>query len=143
MLTVTAVARPATGCNGYIGTKVAKVLGGDSPKVTMIMRPGDTCTALAPPAPAARRVWAGRAAASERRRRIDVGLRDHGRHAARRRSAPPSLANCTDLDHNGSGLTCDPVADTNNPIIYSIGGQPGRAADGDGRVGVLRATTSR
>jgi len=37
---------------------------------------------------------------------------------------PPSLTTCTDLDHNSSGLTCDPVGDTNNPIIYSTAVSP-------------------
>jgi hypothetical protein len=123
MLTVTAVARPATGCNGYIGTKVAKVLGGDSPKVTMIMRPGNTCTALGTAGSGGTTGTGGAggsfsgAGGSTSACGTTVGTRPAP-------VGPPSLATCTDLEHNGSGLTCDAVADTNNPIIYSTAVSP-------------------
>ena len=123
MLTVTAVARPATGCNGYIGTKVAKILGGDSPKVTMIMRPGDTCTALGTAGSGGTTGLGGAggsfggAGGSTSACGTTVGTPPAP-------VAPPSLTKCTDLEHNGSGLTCDPVGDTNNPVIYSTAVSP-------------------
>ena len=122
-MTVTAVARPATGCNGYIGTKVAKVLGGDSPKVTMIMRPGNTCTALGTAGSGGTTGMGGAGGSFERRWRITLAC---GTTVGTRPApvGPPSLATCTDLDHNGSGPTCDAVADTNNPIIYSTAVSP-------------------
>ena len=51
------------GCNGYIGTKVAKVLGGDSPKVTIDHAARRHLHGLGAAGSVARRVWAGRAAA--------------------------------------------------------------------------------
>ena len=123
MLTVTAVARPATGCNGYIGTKVAKVLGGDSPKVTMIMRPGNTCTALGA-AGSGGATGLGGAGGSLSGAGGSTSACGTTVGAPPTPVGPPSLVTCTDLDHNGSGLTCDPVGNSNNPVIYSTAVSP-------------------
>src|SRR6266496_1899315 len=123
MLTVTAVARPPTGCNGYIAMKVAKIVSGDSPKVTMIMRPGNTCTVLGNGGSGGSTGMGG-AGGSFGGAGGSISACGTTVGSPPVPVAPPSLANCVDLEHNGSGLTCDPVADTNNPIIYSTAVSP-------------------
>lgn len=124
MLTVTAVARPVVGCNGYIGTKGAKILGGDSPKVVVIMKPGNTCTALGTGGGAgtmgAGGSFGGGGKGGSGTSACGTTVGTPPALAAQ----PPSLATCVDLDHNGAGLTCDPDADTNNLIIFSIAISP-------------------
>ena len=124
MLTVTAVARPASGCNGYIGTE-----GGEGPRRRLAEGHDDHAARRHLHRPWRRRlrrhdgVWAGRAAASSG---AGGSTSACGTTVGTPPTpvAPPSLATCTDLDHNGSGLTCDPIGDSNSPVIYSTAVSP-------------------
>jgi WD40 repeat protein len=126
-LTVNVQARPAVGCNGYVGTKVVKVLGGDSPPVTVIMRPGDACNTTGTAGTGGTTGTGGGFGGSSG----GAGGKSNGVCGVTSVGTPPtpvttapSLANCTYVDQLGTGVTCDPVADTNNPIIYKTAVSP-------------------
>jgi len=124
LLTVKAVARTAADCNGYIGMKVVRVNGGDSPRIGLLLSRGDTCTTSG----------MGGSGGSMGIGGIGGGLGTGsggstvacGTTVGTRPPlvAPPTLANCVDLDHNDPGAACDAIADINNPIIYHLAVSP-------------------
>jgi hypothetical protein len=121
-VTVTVAGRKPSGdCAGYIGTHVVKVVAGDSPRVPIVMSPGNVCTVTGTGGTmgggGSGFGGTGGSGGSTSACGTTVGSRPPT-------VAPPSLANCIDLDQNDAGLVCDPVADTNNPIMYSVAASP-------------------
>ena len=141
-LTVSVVARPAPGCNGYSGAAPPRWPRGDQREVTDDAAAEDVChdTGAAGTGGSAG-VGAGgsRRHGGRGRRHGGRGRRDRrapavrrrpaaGRRSARRRhrSTPPSLANCACDDHDPPGLTCAtrPRATDDNPYIYDVAVSP-------------------
>lgn len=132
-LTVTAIARPPTGCNGYLGTKGgAKVDGGDTTPVVLTMRPTNVCT-LAGTAGTSGSAGTGGATGSAGRggttgtagtggSTVVTGCGTVGTPPAP--DAPPSLTSCVEIDHNPSGVVCDPTIDDFNPFINDVVASP-------------------
>jgi WD40 repeat protein len=116
MLTVTAIARPGTGCNGYVGTKPVKVDGGDTTPVVMTMRATNVCT-LAGTAGTGGSTGMGGMGGS-----TVTGCGTVGTPPAV--VAPPSLASCAEFDQNPAGVVCDPSIDDFNPWINKVAVSP-------------------
>jgi len=131
--TVTAIARPPTGCNGYLGTKGgAKVDGGDTTPVVLTMRPTNVCT-LAGTAGTSGSAGTGGTMGSAGRggttgtagtggSTVVTGCGTIGTPPAV--VAPPSLTSCADVDHNPPGVVCDPTIDDFNPFINDLAVSP-------------------
>ena len=135
-LTVGVKARPAAGCNGYLGTKSVKVVGGDSPPVKVILKAGDTCggntTGTAGTSGTAGTTGTGggfggssggAGGSSGGSNGTVCGVTSVGTPVPPVTTAP-TLTNCTYIDQLGSGVTCDTAADTNNPIVYKVSVSP-------------------
>ena len=97
-LPITAVAKPVTGCAGYIGTGLVTLRAGGTSMVAITMTfSSDVC-------------GGGGACGT------GVGNKPAT-------VAPPTLSNCVEHDTQ-MGVTCDPVGDVNNPWINMVAVSP-------------------
>ena len=145
-LTVNVRARPAVGCDGYVGTKSVKVLGGDSPPVTVILKAGNTCGGTT----------TGTAGTSGNAGSTGFGGSSGGAGGSGGGSSgpvcgvtsvgtpvppvttAPALTTCTYVDQLGSGVTCDTGRRHQQSDRLQGRRQPGRSVHGDLGLGLLQ-----
>jgi hypothetical protein len=125
MLTVTAIARPPTGCNGYLGGRGAKVDGGDTTPVLLTMRPTNVCTLAGTAGTGGSMGTAGRGGTTGTAGTGGSTVTGCGTVGTPPAAvAPPSLTSCTGVDHNPPGVVCDPTIDDFNPWINNVAVSP-------------------
>jgi len=133
MLTITAIARPPTGCNGYTGTKSAKVAAGATTTVSLLMRfTPDVCTATGTAGTGGSVGTGGTMGTAGRGgttgtagtggSTVVTGCGTVGTPPVA--VAPPSLTSCAEVDHNPPGVLCDPSIDDFNPWINDVAVSP-------------------
>jgi hypothetical protein len=138
MLTITAIARPPTGCNGYFGMRTTKVDAGATTTVGLTMRfTPDVCTVTG---------TAGTGGSVGTGGSMGTGgtMGTAGRGGTTGTAGtggstvtgcgtvgtppagvpPPSLTSCTEVDHNPPGVVCDPTIDDFNPWIIDVAVSP-------------------
>jgi WD40 repeat protein len=113
-LPVTAIAKPTTGCNGYIGTGKAMVTAGGTVLSSITLHPGDVCMAVGMGGMGGTTGTGGAGGAAQ------CGTTVGTKPAT---VPPPTLTNCMEFDHQ-MGLTCDPTGSTNNPWINMVAVSP-------------------
>jgi hypothetical protein len=115
-LPITAIAKPTTGCTGYVGSGKATVkVGGTVPVTITLVHGADVCTAIGTGGMGGAGGTTGTGGASQ------CGTTVGTRPAAA--PTPPTLTNCMEFDHQ-MGLTCDPTGGTNNPWINMVAVSP-------------------
>ena len=134
MLTVTAIARPPTGCNGYLGGKAAKVDGGDTTQVVLTMRPTNVCIVTGTAGTGGSMGTGGGGGMGTAGQGGTTGSAGTGGSTVVTSCgtigtppaavAPPSLTSCGQADHNPPGVVCDPTIDDFNPGIIDLAVSP-------------------
>ncbi len=130
MLTVRAIARPPTGCNGYDGTKTAKVAAGATTTMDLTMRANpDVCTATGTAGTGGSMgtaaAWAPRAMTGTAGTGGSTVVTGCGTVGTPPAAVPgPTLTSCAEIDHNPPGAVCDPTIDDFNPWIIDVAVSP-------------------
>ena len=141
MLTVTAIARPRTGCNGYVGMKSVKVSGGATTTTGLTLRfTPDVCTATGTAGTGGSMATGGSMGTGGAAGSMGTAGRGGTTGTAGTGGStvtgcgtvgtppaavpPPSLTSCTEVDHNPPGVVCDPTIDDFNPGIIDLAVSP-------------------
>jgi WD40 domain-containing protein len=112
-LLVTAIARPVTGCAGFIASKTVKVVEGATTPVVLTMRPEPDVCNVTGTGGAGGITGTGGAGGSSTSCPTTIGPK------APPAAPPTTLANCVEIDHNASGAACDP-AGFSDSFVYDV-----------------------
>ena len=128
MLTVTAIARPPTGCNGYLGMRGAKLAAGATIPALLTMRPTNVCTVTGTAGTGGNMGTGGSMGTAGQGGAVGTGgstVTGCGTVGTPPATVmAPTLTSCAEFDHNPPGVVCDVSIDDFNPWINDLAVSP-------------------